>query len=125
MWIHKDQARATALLESYYNARQKRRGRAVQAWRDVVALIFSGMSAGHCDIDIFLDPFFRHLPRPRSGVYWFPGCEKGSDPVDLLDALRISDSTWPWLTQYRESSEPHPETLVPSLKNKFCPSPQV
>ena len=66
-----------------------------------------------------------HLPRPRCVVYWFPGREEGSNLVNLLEALRISDSAFPWLTQYRLSSEPHPGTLVPRIQNKFFPSPQV
>ncbi|CAI5720111.1 unnamed protein product [Peronospora effusa] len=122
LWISKDQARANSFLASYYNARKKRRSRATRAWREVVDLIFIGMSRGHCDLDIFLDPFFRHLPRTRRVVYWFPGREEGSDPVDLLEALRVSDSAWPWLTQYRLSSVPHPGALVPRLKGKFVPS---
>ena len=46
LWIPKDKARTNPFLASYYNARTKRRGRAVQAWRDVIDLIFQGMSLG-------------------------------------------------------------------------------
>ena len=119
IWISKNQARANTVLASYYNARKKRRGRATRAWRQVVDMIYAGMAHGYCDIDILLDPFFRHLPRPRHPVYWYPGREDGSDPVDLLDALQVSDAAWPWLTQYRLSSEPHPGTLLPRIQGKF------
>ena len=121
LWISKDQARASSFLASYYNARKKRRSRATLAWREILNRIFEGMVAHRCDLDILLDPFFRHLPRARRVVYWFPGCEEGSDPVDLLAALQISDSTWPWLSQYRLTSEPHPGTKVARLQNKFVP----
>ena len=67
--ISKDQASSTTFLASYFNARKKRRGRATRAWRDVIGLIFTRMSDGRCDLDILLDPFFRHLPRSRCVVY--------------------------------------------------------
>ena len=91
----------------------------------MIGLIFEGMSLGRCDPDILLDPFFRRLPRPRCVVYWFSGRKEGSNPVNLLEAFRITDSAFPWLTQNRLSSEPHPGTLVPRIQNKFFPSPQV
>ena len=125
LWISKDQARTNPFLASYYNARKKRQERAVQAWRDVIGLIFEGMSLGRCDPDILLDPFFRRLPRPRCVVYCFPGGEEGYNLVNLLEALRISDSAFQWLTQYLLFSEPHPGTLVSRIQNNFVPSPQI
>jgi hypothetical protein len=119
--ISKEQSRTSPFFASYYNARKKRRSRVTLAWREILDRIFAGMTAHRCDLDILLDPFFRHLPRPRRVIYWFPGCEEGSDPVDLLAALHLSDSTWPWLSQYRLTSEPHPGTKVARLKNKFVP----
>ena len=81
---------------------------------------FKGMNIGRCDLDIFLNPFFRPLPRPRSLEYWFSGRKEGPDPANLLEALRVPNSAFPWLTQYQLSSEPHPGTFVPPIKNKFC-----
>ena len=72
LWISKEQARTNPFLASYYNAPKKRRGRAVQAWRDVVGLILQGISLGRCNLDIVLDPILYHLPLPRCVVYWFP-----------------------------------------------------
>ena len=115
LYISKEQARASSFFTSYYNARKKRRSKANLAWREIVDRIFGEIVSHRCDIDIFLDPFFRHLPRSRCVVYWFPGSEEGSDPADLLAALHLSDSTWPWISQYRLTSEPHPGTKVARL----------
>uniref|UniRef100_A0AAV1T939 Uncharacterized protein n=1 Tax=Peronospora matthiolae TaxID=2874970 RepID=A0AAV1T939_9STRA len=87
--ISQDQAHTISFLASYYSARKKRRSKAYLAWREIVGQIFAGMAVHRCDVDIFLDHFFRHLPRPRRAVYWFPGCEEGSDSFDLLAALHL------------------------------------
>lgn len=111
----KDQGNANTFPASYYNVRKKRHGRANWAWWDVTLQIFRGMSNGYCDLDILLDTFSRHHSRPLCVVYWFPGREEGSTPADLVEALRISDATWLWLTQYQLSAEPHPGNLVNRL----------
>ena len=79
---------------SYYNARKKPMGRGTRAWRDVIDLNSKGTSDGRCDQDILLGSFFRLFPRPRCMLYWFPIRKVGSDPVDLLEALQVPDSTW-------------------------------
>ncbi|ETN08084.1 hypothetical protein PPTG_23055 [Phytophthora nicotianae INRA-310] len=44
------------------------------------------LSPGYCGLDLLLDPFFLHFPRPGEAGAWYPGVEDGVGPADLLEA---------------------------------------
>ena len=93
LWISKEQARTSPFLASYYNVWTKRRGRgpgvAGRCWSNFSVDESRLMRSRH-----LLGPLLSPPPRPRCVEYWFPGREKGSNPVNLLEALWISDSAF-------------------------------
>ena len=80
------------------------------------------MIEGHCDLDIFLDPFFLHCPRMHEERVLYPGLGRNTDPADLLEALEIADREDPWRIQFRNAPGDHPGSQIPRLQNKFKPA---
>ena len=85
--------------------------------------ILKGIIAGHCDLDILLDPLFLHYPRPHEDRIWYPGLGQSTDPNSLIDALEIADRNEPWRNQFRNSPDPHPAMAISRLHGKFLPAP--
>jgi hypothetical protein len=49
--------------------RKQRRSRAGARLKTLLKHFLAGMVAGHCDLDLLLDPFFLHFPRVRSRLF--------------------------------------------------------
>ena len=79
------------------------------------------MAECHCDLDIFLDPFFLHYPRMHEERVRYPGLRHNADTPDLLKALEIADREDPWRNQFRNAPKDHPGSQIPRLQNKFKP----
>ena len=56
-----------------YQQCKQRRSRCRPRWKTVLRFILRGMIHGHCDLDLFLDSFFMHLPSPVEMRPWYPG----------------------------------------------------
>ena len=85
--------------------------------------ILNGLLAGLCNLDILLDPFFLHYPRPYVERVWYQGLEHSDEPTDLLEALYMADQEDPWRNQSRNDYWDHPGSQIPRLQNKFKPAP--
>ena len=82
-------------LARIYQQRKQRRSLSVPRWEIILRFILQGMIDGHFDLDLFLDPFFMHLPSPvemRPWYPWYPGLgdcsEKHSQPDLRVGAFR-------------------------------------
>ncbi|KAE9105769.1 hypothetical protein PF006_g21532 [Phytophthora fragariae] len=85
---------ADPLLAAYHEQRRQRRSRAGVAWRQFLAKYVVPAIRRHlCDIDIFLDPFFLHFPKPRVLKEWYPRLT--GNATTLPNALEILDAEEP------------------------------
>ncbi|ETO58803.1 hypothetical protein F444_22815 [Phytophthora nicotianae P1976] len=109
--------RASRYLDAFYTDRKQRRPRAGARGKSFLQEVLIGLLRGYCDLDLLLDPFFLHFPRPGEVGAWYPGIEDGADPADLLGALAISDGN-----HYRDVPEDHPALGIARLPGKFVSS---
>ncbi|ETP27897.1 hypothetical protein F442_22819 [Phytophthora nicotianae P10297] len=114
--------RASRYLDAFYTDRKQRRSRAGARWKSFFQQVLIGLLRGYCDLDLLLDPFFLHFPRPDEAGAWYPGIEYGADPGDLLDALTITDAADRWRNHYREWPEEYPALEIARLRGKFLSS---
>ncbi|POM76147.1 Hypothetical protein PHPALM_6653, partial [Phytophthora palmivora] len=113
---------ADAALSAYHESRRQRRSRAGAAWKQFLFRhLIPALRQQYCDcdLDILLDPFFLHFPKPRHPKIWYPDVSTAS----LEDALSVVDLAEPWRLQYRRSSADHPATRIPRLQDKFVNTP--
>ena len=89
--INPAQRRSKPFMQAFWRQRKQRRSRFGARWKSSLETILSGMVAGHCDLDILLDPFFIHYPRPHEERVWYPGFGNSGDPADHLEALDPAD----------------------------------
>ncbi|KAL4145525.1 hypothetical protein PRNP1_013192 [Phytophthora ramorum] len=54
---------ANPFLAKFWLGCKQRRSRAGPRWQTILKHLLAGMIAGHCDLDLLLDPFFLHFPR--------------------------------------------------------------
>uniref|UniRef100_A0AAV1U2A4 Uncharacterized protein n=1 Tax=Peronospora matthiolae TaxID=2874970 RepID=A0AAV1U2A4_9STRA len=67
------QRRYERFMQAFWRQRKQRRSRFGARWKNFLKMILSGMIAGHCDLDILLDPFFLHYPRPHKSEFGIQG----------------------------------------------------
>ena len=91
----------------------------------VVEIILQGMVAGHCDLDILLDPFFLPVTPTRQLTIWYPGTESGNPHAGLMETLQDADDKAPWRLFYRTCLQDHPAHTIARLQRKFYPSEDV
>ncbi|OWZ07781.1 hypothetical protein PHMEG_00019790, partial [Phytophthora megakarya] len=101
--ISEDLRRAVKYFTILYAERMQRRSRFGAAWKNFLKFVLLSIVAGHCDLDILLDPVFLHFPRP-------------GEPANLFQALRDADRQDPWRNQYRHPIEDHPGYQLPVLR---------
>ncbi|ETL77439.1 hypothetical protein L917_21616 [Phytophthora nicotianae] len=114
--------RASRHVDALYTDRKQRRPRAGARWKSFLQQVLIGLLQGYCDLDLLLDPFFLHFPRPGEAGAWYPGIEDGADPADLLEALTITDAADRWRNHYRDVPEDHPALEIARLRDKFVSS---
>ncbi|ETP00022.1 hypothetical protein F441_22556 [Phytophthora nicotianae CJ01A1] len=114
--------RASRYLDAFHTDRKQRRSRAGARWKSFLQQVLIGLLRGYCDLDLLLDPFFLHFPRPGEAGAWYPGIEDGADPADLLEALTITDVADRWRNHYRHVPEEHPALEIARLRGKFLSS---
>ncbi|ETP27644.1 hypothetical protein F442_23080 [Phytophthora nicotianae P10297] len=114
--------RASRYLDAFYTDRKQRRSRAGARWKSFLQQVLIGLLRGYCDLDLLLDPFFLHFPRPGEAGAWYPGIEYDADPADLLEALTITDAADRWRNHYRDVPEEHPALEIARLRGKFLSS---
>ena len=112
-----DQRPPGSFLQRYWTGRKQRRSRYGARWKTFLAFVLRGIIDGHCDLDIFLDPFFLHCPRQREKRAWYPGLIGASD--DLCGDLEVVDVVEPWRNQFRADITAHPGSSLPRLSAKF------
>jgi hypothetical protein len=110
-------------MQTFWRQRKQRRSRFGARWKNFLKRILSGMIAGYCDLDILLDPFFLHYPRPHEERVWYPGLGHSNDQADLLEAMDMADQADPWRNQFRNAYGDHPGSQIPRLQDKFKPAP--
>ncbi|ETI47480.1 hypothetical protein F443_08326 [Phytophthora nicotianae P1569] len=108
-------------LDAFYTDRKQRRSRAGARWKSFLQQVLIGLLRGYCDLDLLLDPFFVHFPRPGEEGAWYPGIEDGGDPADLLEALTITDTADRCHNLYRDVPEDHPALGIARLRGRSCP----
>ena len=114
------QRRSDPDLAAFAKERNRRRSRSGPKWKIVLRTILQGMIAGHCDLDILLDPIFLHFPRPKEAKTWYPGSSAGrADIPNLVTALSVDDEAGPWRNQFRSSISDHPGSSIPRLAGKY------
>ncbi|OWZ05112.1 hypothetical protein PHMEG_00022858 [Phytophthora megakarya] len=113
--------RAVKYFAILYVDHRQRRSRFGAAWKTFLKIVLLGIVAGHCDLDIFLDPAFLHFPRPGERSKWYPGLYRTPRPANLFRALRDADRQGPWRNQYYHAIEAHPGSQLPRLEGKFVP----
>ena len=107
-------------LETFAQERKQRRSRSGFRWKAILKFLLQGMIEGHCDLNIFLDSFFKHFPRSNERRMWYPGLgTKHFNPPNLATALYQSDAVAPWRNQYRAAIAHHPGSSLPRLVGKF------
>ncbi|OWZ01751.1 hypothetical protein PHMEG_00026803, partial [Phytophthora megakarya] len=94
----------------------QRRSRFGAAWKSFLKFVLLSIVAGHCDLDILLDPVFLHFPRPGERSKWHPDLHCILRPANLFQALRDADPQDPWRNQYRHAIEDHPGSQFPRLE---------
>ncbi|ETP46842.1 hypothetical protein F442_06985 [Phytophthora nicotianae P10297] len=114
--------RASRYLEAFYTDRKQRRYRVGARWKSFLQQVLIGMLRGYCDLDLLLDPFFLHFPRPGEAGAWYPGIEDGSDPADILEASTIMDAADRWRNHFRDVAGDCPALGIARLRGKFMPS---
>lgn len=118
--ITAEMCRASPYLDQFNRERKQRRSRAGTRWKKIMEIILQGMTQGHCDLDLFLDPFLLHFPRKNAEAgTWYPGLGARVAPADLLDALTLTDASDPWRNQFRDDPQAHPGLQVARLDGKF------
>ncbi|GMF47148.1 unnamed protein product [Phytophthora fragariaefolia] len=80
---------------------KQRRSRLGPKWQTLLKHLLAGMIAGHCDLDLLLDPFFPPLSRTSEYGLWYPSLGASRAPANLVQALSIVDAADPWRNQYR------------------------
>ncbi|POM68576.1 Hypothetical protein PHPALM_15250 [Phytophthora palmivora] len=69
--ISEDMCVADAALSAYHEGRRQRRSRAGAAWKQFLFRhLIPAMRQQYCDLDVLLDPFFLHFPKPRHPKIW-------------------------------------------------------
>ncbi|CAI5725176.1 unnamed protein product [Peronospora effusa] len=111
----------SAYISRICNARKKRRAKATQAWMGVLKKFLQGMVAGHCDLDILLDPFFQPVTPTRQLSYWTPRVNQESSQPGLMEALQVVDDVEPWRIFYHKNIHEHPAFGVSRLHGKLSP----
>ena len=109
-------------LARIYQHRKQRRSRSGPRWKTVSRFIFQGMIDGHCDLDLFLDPFFMHLKSPVEMRPWYPGL--GDSPKNipnLISALARLNTAEPWRNKFRSRIKDHPGSSIARLSGKLFP----
>ena len=106
-------------LDVYWNQRKQRRSRLGASWKRFLQFVLRGLIAGHCDLDILLDPFLLHYPRSHESGRWYPGLGTTQDPADLVTALQLVDEADPWRNQFRSAIADHPGSSIDRLVGKF------
>ena len=87
--------------------------------KTVLSFILQGIIEGHCDLDLFLDRFFMHLPSPIEMRPWYPGLRDPQKNIpNLISALTRLDSSEPWRIQFRSRIEDHPRSSIARLSGK-------
>ncbi|ETK86644.1 hypothetical protein L915_08754 [Phytophthora nicotianae] len=114
--------RTSRYLGAFYTDRKQRRSRAGARWKSFLQQVLIGLLRDYCDLDLLLDPFFLHFPRPGEAGAWYPGIEYGADPADLLEALTITDAVDRWRNHYCDVPEDHPALGIARLRGKFLSS---
>ncbi|ETI30032.1 hypothetical protein F443_22848, partial [Phytophthora nicotianae P1569] len=114
--------RASRYLDAFYTDHKQRRSRAGAQWKPFLQQVLIGLLRGYCDLDLLLDPFFLHFPRPGEAGAWYPANVYGADPADLLEALTITGATDRWRNHYRDVPEDHPALEIARLRGKFLSS---
>ena len=118
--ISREQRDRDPALEIFARERKQRRSRSGPRWKGILKFILQGMIEGHCDLDIFLDPFFMHFPRSNEQRMWYPGLgNKRPNLPNLATALYQTDAAEPWRNQYRAAIAQHPGSSHPRLTGKF------
>ena len=120
--ISSAQRRSSAFFSGFWKQRKQRRSRFGARWKSFLKTILAGMMAGHCDLDIMVDPFFLHFPRPREARVWYPGLGRTADPANMIEALEIADREEPWRLQFRHMIQDHPGMSIPRIRGKFLPA---
>ena len=88
-------------LSTFTKERNQRRSRSGPKWKIVLRTILQGIIAGHCDLDILLDPIFLHFPRLKEAKTWYPGSSAGrTDIPNLVTALSVDDEAEPWKNHF-------------------------
>ena len=88
----------------------------------MLRFILQGMIDGKCDLDLFPDTFFMHLPSPVEMRPWYPGLgEYQKNIPNLISALKRMDSAEPWRNQFRSRIEDLPGSSIARLFGKFFP----
>jgi hypothetical protein len=100
---------------------KQRRSRLGARWKSFLRSIFKGIIAGHCDLDLLLDPLFLQYPRKGEKRAWYPGDGCRRSPSDLLSALKLVDRADPWQNQFRHCIQDHPSSKLDRLASKFMP----
>ena len=72
-----------------FNARKKRRTKVSRSWLRVLEKVVEGMKAGHCDLDILLDPFFQLVTPTRQLTTWYPSVVSRNPLAGLFKALQV------------------------------------
>ena len=68
------------------------RTRSGPRWKTALRFILQGMIDGHCDLDLFLYPFFMHLPSLVEMCPWYPGLgDSQKNIANLISALTRLD----------------------------------
>ncbi|GMF22414.1 unnamed protein product [Phytophthora fragariaefolia] len=106
-------------MAQFWLDRKQRRSRLGPKWQTLLKHLLAGMVAGHCDLDLLLDPFFLHLPRTSEHGFWYPGLGASRAPADLVQALSIVDAANPWRNQYRTNPNDHPGYHIVRLDGNF------
>ena len=117
--ISPSQRRSSTYFLNFWKQRKQRRSRFGARWKTFLKTILAGMIDGYCDLDIMLDPFFLHFPRPHESRIWYPGLGRTTDHADLIEALEIADREEPWRLQFRHTIRHHPGIFIPRIRNKF------
>ncbi|KAE9083130.1 hypothetical protein PF005_g21995 [Phytophthora fragariae] len=106
------------LLAAYHEQRRQRRSRAGVAWRQFLAkYVVPAIRRHFCDVDILLDPFFLHFPKPCVLTKRYPRLT--GNATTLADALEVLDAEEPWRLQYWLNPQDHPAMQIAPLAGKF------
>ena len=123
IFLSSEQRASDPELDQLWKQRKQRRSRAGPRWKAILRFILQGMIAGHCDLDILLDPFFLHFPSFKEVSPWYPGFGCGPKGIpNLISALPLLDAAEPWRSQYSSSIAAYPGSSIVRLPGKFFPA---